>query len=104
MTLFALVRFGNDEDPNGADTVFMVRSSTLESAAHLANQFLEIGSEGAAKAGVNFAAEIGRLETPTADESVLFGPLFGHAYNRTQAPSWQLDEDGSWVPLDNSQD
>ena len=106
MKLFIATRWGNpyeEEGPNGKDTNFLVRASSLDDAASLAEEFL-IGCPQSIEENLpveNFIHRIRLIGEDTNSElsSVIHGPWIAAAIFRdSNLEMWLRDEtDGQWI-------
>lgn len=102
MNIYMVSRWGNEvmgeleDGPDGADTNFLVRASSPEKAAALANERLRrFPNEGLR----DYCESISLLGTDNrhADELVIHGPFVSHAYfsQPSHYQTWVLDPRGS---------
>ncbi len=103
MQLFEVVRWGNESDdvftggPNGPDTCFLVRASSVDEAAslvdhHLAklpSEFVPPWSGAVYLLGAELSAQ--------TDPRILRGPYIQHAYRHGWQHWYRDEQDGPWV-------
>jgi len=103
MHLYEVIRWGNDSDdpfsggPDGPDTCFIVRASSVEQAASLADREL---AKRSSKEVQNWSGAVHLLGSELANEvtpRVLRGPYIQHAYTYGWR-CWHRDSpSGPWV-------
>lgn len=100
MQLFEVIRWGNDSDdpftggPDGADTCFLVRASSVEDAARLVDDALASGTPRAHAGAVYLlGTELSTQEEPR----ILRGPYLQHAYRHGWRHWYRDDVDAPWV-------
>lgn len=103
MNLYEVIRWGNDSDdiftggPNGPDTCYLVRASSVEQAANLVDTEL---AKRPSQAVQNWAGAVHLLGVEQAREDVprvLRGPYIQHAYTHGWRCWHRESASGPWV-------
>lgn len=101
MQLFEVIRWGNDSDdpftggPDGADTCFLVRASSVEDAARLVDRALAASETTRPHAGAVYL--LGTDLSAQSEQRILRGPYLQHAYRHGWRHWYREEHDAPWV-------
>lgn len=111
MKLYFTTRWGSPTDPDGpdgADTNYLIRASTPEEAAQVADVALHTFPVRSTPAGrpvqtfCHHITELGEDSSTDSSPSIVHGPWVSRAIiDAAGCRSWQRDsQDGAWVSVD----
>lgn len=103
MQIFEVIRWGNGSDdlytggPNGPDTCFLVRASSIEQAAELVDRQLAAMPSELVDPWAGAIYQIGTDSSASSDAIILRGPYIQHAFRHGWRHWYRQEPLGSWV-------
>jgi hypothetical protein len=103
MQLFEVIRWGNDSvdtftgGPDGPDTCFLVRATSIEHAAALVDEQLSRMPSERVSAWAGAIYQLGTDSSGQSEARILRGPYIQHAYRHGWRHWYRHDPNGPWV-------